>query len=575
PLHHHTRSSSNVMKKPQNAKAAAQRLAQVMAHQSGEDDDDDEDDDLLYDLNSAPSSTGVGLAGSRPAAANRSPMSVRKTARPIPNARAVNPVDQQPLSGRNRTQIESLSARTRKSGGSDSTAPSNELRSSSFAKLSAPLPQATDSDEEAVVPPPSSAHGRSPSFASSSSDQQPSSARFSSAGRPSLRIKTAAAAAMAPPIGFPSIKSVPSGTPSESQLDKSKKLSLDFGTFKFKDPPTTQQSSSALQDELDMLQEENDSLLEKLRLAEERCEEAESRARQLEKQIASLGEGVTLESRLLSRQTARDEATSALEQLGNAEKEVRSLRTTTRRMILSKVEMEEVVLKRSWLAMCWGLCVRLGILGEIAGTRNEYWSAYASHPVEIILAAGRKAKDENLWRNTDLDEREKALKSRDEISQKPNVESMLLVEKGLRELTSLKVEEAIALAMAQNRRPSVQRFDASDELKLPADGENLTEVFELSPEESEGVLLKQAWLTYFWRRAIIQDLEPDIVDERLQFWINQGTKPPTSLDAVNAERGLVELRKLGIETKLWEECRRQADHPDSGERTLREIEYEI
>ncbi|CBI34286.3 unnamed protein product, partial [Vitis vinifera] len=51
-----------------------------------------------------------------------------------------------------------------------------------------------------------------------------------------------------------------------------------------------------------MVQEENESLLEKLRLAEERCEEAEARARQLEKQVATLGEGVSLEARLLSRQ---------------------------------------------------------------------------------------------------------------------------------------------------------------------------------------------------------------------------------------------------------------------------------
>ncbi|XP_022718167.1 coiled-coil domain-containing protein SCD2-like isoform X2 [Durio zibethinus] len=51
-----------------------------------------------------------------------------------------------------------------------------------------------------------------------------------------------------------------------------------------------QQSTSALQDEL--------------QLAEERCEEAEARAQQLEKQIANLGEGVTLEARLLSRKEA-------------------------------------------------------------------------------------------------------------------------------------------------------------------------------------------------------------------------------------------------------------------------------
>ncbi|KAF6139875.1 hypothetical protein GIB67_009722 [Kingdonia uniflora] len=115
---------------------------------------------------------------------------------------------------------------------------------------------------------------------------------------------------------------------------------------------------------------------------EDRFEEAEARVRQLEKQVASLGEGVSLEPRLLSRKeaalwqreaalkvaaqahvkseevislrfeakTARDEATFAMEQLHEAESEVKCLRSMTQRMILTKEEMEEVVLKRCWLA---------------------------------------------------------------------------------------------------------------------------------------------------------------------------------------------------------------------------------
>ncbi|KAF6135573.1 hypothetical protein GIB67_015426 [Kingdonia uniflora] len=102
-------------------------------------------------------------------------------------------------------------------------------------------------------------------------------------------------------------------------------------------------------------------MLKKLRLAEDMFEEAEARARQLEKQVASLGEGVSLEGHLLSRketvlhqreaalkvtaqahvkseevtslrfeaETARDEATSAMEQFHEAESEVKSLRSMT------------------------------------------------------------------------------------------------------------------------------------------------------------------------------------------------------------------------------------------------------
>lgn len=43
----------------------------------------------------------------------------------------------------------------------------------------------------------------------------------------------------------------------------------------------------------------------------------------------------------------------------------------------------------------------------------------------------------------------------------------------------------------------------------------------------------QAWLSYFWRRAKNHDIEADLADERLQYWINQGTRSATSQDAVD------------------------------------------
>ena len=40
-----------------------------------------------------------------------------------------------------------------------------------------------------------------------------------------------------------------------------------------------------------------------------------------------------------------------------------------------------------------------GIHAEIAGTRYEYWSSFAPLPVEVVLAAGQMAKDENVMGN--------------------------------------------------------------------------------------------------------------------------------------------------------------------------------
>ncbi|TXG65790.1 hypothetical protein EZV62_007065 [Acer yangbiense] len=236
--------------------------------------------------------------------------------------------------------------------------------------------------------------------------------------------------------------------------------------------------------------------------------------------------------------TARDEAT-ALDLLQEAENEIKSLRTLTQRMILTQEEMEEVVLKRCWLARYWSLCVQHGIHAEIARAKHEYWSSFAPLPVEIVLAAGQRAKEENSSESNDAEEREKLLEDLKNLSGDGNIESMLLVEKGLRELASLKVEDAVALAMAQHRRPNLLK---TDEVKLPIEGQ-----FEA---------FGKAWLTYFWRRAKHHGIETDIADERLQFWISHSSRCSTSHDAVDVERGLMELRKLGLESQLWQASRR-------------------
>ena len=43
----------------------------------------------------------------------------------------------------------------------------------------------------------------------------------------------------------------------------------------------------------------------------------------------------------------------------------------------------------------------------------------------------------------------------------------------------------------------------------------------------------QAWLTYYWRRALVHGVEEDIAEDRLQFWISHSEQAPTSHDAVD------------------------------------------
>ncbi|XP_060667818.1 coiled-coil domain-containing protein SCD2 [Ziziphus jujuba] len=682
----HARTGSVGMSNPrkaQNAKAAAQRLAHVMANQY--DDEDDDEDDLLVDYGSTGGS-GIGLAGGR-AMRSRSPILSTRTVQEQPSSGITPPVGRSSLGGNYGDQpVSARSTPLGRPSQSSSMVNSVDQPSSAYSVSASRHSQPTNSNVEQQQP--SSQHsyfhvstrpsqvassvesptsGRSaisarqtpaannisnveqhfpyaysnissrtpqvvtssveqptsarssimsntrPSQPNSATIEQPTSARSSimsnarlsqpnsatieqpSSARSSMSIRTSQAATSVeqppsaprsplvtrPHLGIRTVPIVPavvplsvkptaSAVPNEvnAEIRRDKRLSLDLGSMKVRETAPNP-SASALQDELDMLQEENESLLEKLRLAEERFEESEARIRQLEQQVANLGEGTTLDARLLSRQEAalqqreaalriafqnhgnrNNDATT--EHLHETEFELKSLQIMTQRMILTQEEMEEVVLKRCWLARYWGLCVEHGIQAELAKEKHEYWSSFAPLPVEVVLAAGQKAREQND--NNDLDDRESSPRDVSEFSGDGNIENMLLVEKGLRELASLKVEDAVVLAMARQRRTNTIK---SDELKLPAEGQ--FDAFELTPDESQEVLFKQAWLTYFWRRAKNHGVEPDIADDRLQFWVSHNTKAATSQDAVDVERGLIELKKLSIDTQLWEESRKELD----------------
>lgn len=414
------------------------------------------------------------------------------------------------------------------------------------------------------------------------------SIRSTSAGRPtSVRATTVAQPTK---VGIRTPAAIP---PVDLQTTRARdnKRFPDLGRINVKNKGN-QPEESAIRDELDMLQEENEDLLEKLRLAEKQHEEAEARARDLERQVASLGEGVSLEAKLLSRKEAalrqreaalkaarqsregkdeiaalhseienlRGEAAVTMEKLQEVESEAKSLRSMTQRMVLTQEEMEEVVLKRCWLARYWGLAVQYGICGDIAGTKYEHWSALAPLPFEIVISAGQKAKDDFLKKGQNGSDRwSKSDRDLNDLTGDGNIESMLSVEMGLREIASLKIEDAIVLLMAQKRRPSLVR-----DPKVAGDPKFM-ESFDLSKEESDDVLFKEAWLTYFWKRARDHRVEEDIAEERLQFWISRSGQSRTLQDAVDVDRGLIELRKLGIEQQLWEASRKEIERPSSPE----------
>ncbi|XVE63734.1 hypothetical protein DITRI_Ditri07aG0043500 [Diplodiscus trichospermus] len=137
----------------------------------------------------------------------------------------------------------------------------------------------------------------------------------------------------------------------------------------------------------------------------------------------------------IEAEIAKDEATIVSEKLPEAECEIKYLEMVTQRLMLTEEEM---------LACYWSLRVEHGIQEEIATTKHEYLSSFAPLPVEIVLAAEQRVKEGDL--------------------------------SCLRELALLKVEDAVALAMARHRRQNLQNMASFnngricysvDEVKLP------------------------------------------------------------------------------------------------------------
>ncbi|XP_026461053.1 coiled-coil domain-containing protein SCD2-like isoform X1 [Papaver somniferum] len=606
PVHPHSSSSYrggysangfSSIKRSQNvaAKAAAQRLAQVMAshNDATTDNDDDEDDDDLYSVpppisfSNRPSSNNLNNQNR-----NRVPL----VAKPNGSTRS-----QSPALGGNGVE-HAQSARSTSAGRSSAAVRSTSLippranaspnRTSSRTQVSVPMVEPSVNPPRGNASPSRTSLRNQVSYPPMQSRANPSPSRTSLRTQVSLPLMEPSASpprASASPgrTSMRSRDSIPPTEPGQRDNQRDKRLPSDVGQSL--NGIGNRHEASALHDELDMLQEENENMLDKLRLAEERCKEAEARTKELEKQVASLGEGASMEAKLLSRKeaalrqreaaykagkqtkderneeisvlrieaaNAKEVAAAAVAQVREAESDMKALRSMTQRMILTQEEMEEVVLKRCWLARYWGLAVWHGICADIAAAKHEHWSSLAPLPFEVVISAGQKAKDESPG-VVDQD-RMNLTRGFSDLTGEGNIESILSVEMGLRELVSLKVEEAVVLALTQHRRPNLVRQSLSDP-KSPGDPKFM-EAYELSPDESEDVLFKQAWLTYFWRRAKAHGVKEKIAEKRLTFLIDRSQHAPTSHDAVKVEKCIMELGKLGIERQLWEASRKDLEN---------------
>ena len=148
-----------------------------------------------------------------------------------------------------------------------------------------------------------------------------------------------------------------------------------------------------------------------------------------------------------------------------------------------------------------------GIHAEIAGNLSEQWHKLAPLPWEMVKAAGQKAKEDPRWSEAGIggeagEERERGV----DVNADSTIESLFAVERGLRNLSALKVEEAVMQALAHHRRQALVRgMAAASPTAVPSSAASGAE---LSAEEVEDVQFKQV------RAAPPSHLEMQVINRR-------------------------------------------------------------
>eukprot|EP00271_Cylindrocystis_brebissonii_P007208 TRINITY_DN20470_c0_g1_i1.p1 TRINITY_DN20470_c0_g1~~TRINITY_DN20470_c0_g1_i1.p1 ORF type:complete len:613 (-),score=142.42 TRINITY_DN20470_c0_g1_i1:908-2746(-) len=262
-------------------------------------------------------------------------------------------------------------------------------------------------------------------------------------------------------------------------------------------------------------------------------------------------------------------------------------RNASRRLNLSPEEEEELMLKRCWLARYWMLAEEYAVHPELAQEQAAMWHSQAPIPFEVVYSAGQRAKEKehdsaamgsfgrdsaamgnvgrdsaamgSVGRDSDvgdfaLAEEERfedrtahsfsaasSVDGEEQLSLLTTFENLLQVERALRIMSALRVEEQVLLAMAQ-RKSSTSTYPRS-----PGKG--------LSEDEAQDIRFKQHWLLYFWWRAKTSGVEVEAARAQLSHWALRCNFEPEPFDVADVEAGLTEMRQRGIEQKLWETSR--------------------
>ena len=304
----------------------------------------------------------------------------------------------------------------------------------------------------------------------------------------------------------------------------------------------------ALKEQLRGLEQQNELLQECLVDAEARAAEAEHERDSLQGHMrADSPEKSSYKDleRMMEDQSALVEEMQAGLAIAHAESlawEARAQAAAKRvdGVSLCRQEAIEVVIRRGILAFYWDRAAEHQICPEIATLRANYWksrSDSSGSAVHIMMeefcrgnASGASVGREGMGL---------PLASL-------NPADMVEAERGMRELSELRIQRYVRESMKDCYRPRLAKV-----MEAPRILSKSSIFLALSEEQVEELNVRTLWTLYLWDQAFKEEIDLNVSAEKRDFWLEHALEPPCTKRHAELQAAHIELQVFGVESKLW------------------------
>ena len=207
---------------------------------------------------------------------------------------------------------------------------------------------------------------------------------------------------------------------------------------------------------------------------------------------------------------------------------------------LCRQEAIEVVIRRGILAFYWDRAAEHQICPEIATLRANYWksrSESSGSAVHIMMeeccrgnASGASVGREGMGL---------PLASL-------NPADMVEAERGMRELSELRIQRYVRESMKDCYRPRLAKV-----MEAPQILSKSSMFLALSEEQVEELNVRTLWTLYLWDQAFKEEIDLNVSAEKRDFWLERALEPPCTKRHAELQAAHIELQVFGVESKLW------------------------